>query len=68
MRWILRFINKIIIIIIITLFEVNIIVYKLSGTSSQLVRRSLGKYANTMYVNLYDTHLSLIRDIKGYGH
>ena len=38
-----------------TLFEVNIIVYKLSEKCAQLVRRSLGKYANTMYVNLHDT-------------
>ena len=39
-----------------TLFEVNSIVYKLSETSAQLVRRSLGKYANTMYVNLHQMH------------
>ena len=39
-----------------TLFEVNIIVYKLSDTSAQLARRSLGKYANTMHVNLHETH------------
>ena len=51
-----------------TLFKVNIIVYKLSDTTAQLVRRSLGKYANTMYVNLHGTHCSLIRDIKGYSH
>ena len=51
-----------------TLFEVNIIVYKLSETSAQLVRRSLGKYANTMYVNLHETHFSLVRDIKAYSH
>ena len=50
-----------------TLFEVNIIVYKLSDTSAQLVRRSLGKHANTMYVNLQETHSSLIHDIKGYS-
>ena len=50
------------------LFEVNIIVYKLSETSAQLVRRSLGKCANTMYVNLHETHSSLIRDIKAYSH
>ena len=31
-----------------TRFEVNIIVYKLSDTSAQLVRRSLVKHANTM--------------------
>ena len=50
------------------MFEVNIIVYKSSDTSAQLVRRSLGKYTNTMYVNLHETHLSLIHDIKGYSH
>ena len=36
-----------------TLFEVNIIVYKLSDTSAQLIRRSLGKCTNTLYVNLH---------------
>ena len=51
-----------------TIFEVNITVYKCSDTSAQLVRRSLGKYANTMYVNLHETHFSLIHDIKGYSH
>ena len=51
-----------------TLFEVNIIVYKLSETSAQLVRRSRGKYANNMYINLHETHFSLIRDIKAYSH
>ena len=51
-----------------TLFEVNIIVYKLNDTSAQLVRRSLGKYANTMYINLHETHYSLIHDIKAYSH
>ena len=51
-----------------TLFEVNIIVYKLNDTSAQLVRRSLRKYANTMYVNLHETHFSLIHDIKAYSH
>ena len=50
-----------------TLFEVNIIVYKLSDTSAQLVRRSLGKHASTMYVNLHETQGSLIHDIKGYS-
>ena len=50
-----------------TLFEVNIIVYKLSDASAQLVRRSLSKHANTMYVNLHERHFSLIHDIKGYS-
>ena len=51
-----------------TLFEVNIIVYKLSEKSAQLVRRSVGKYANTMHVNLHETPLSLIHDIEPYSH
>ena len=51
-----------------TLFEVNIIVYKLNDTSAQLVRRSLGKYVNTIYLNLHETHFSLIHDIKAYSH
>ena len=50
------------------LFQVNIIVYKLRDTSAQLVRRSLGKHANTMYVNLHETHFFLIHGIKGYSH
>ena len=50
-----------------TLFEVNVIVYKLSDTA-QLVRRSLCKHANTMYLNLHETHFSLIHDIKAYSH
>ena len=51
-----------------SLFEVNILVYKLNDTSAQLVRRSLGKYANTIYVNLHETHFSLIHDIKAFSH
>ena len=51
-----------------TLFEVNIIVYQFSETSTQHVRRSLGKYANTMYVNLHETPYSLISDNKAYSH
>ena len=51
-----------------TLFEVNFIVYKLNDTSAQLVRRSLGKYANTMYVNLHEKHFPLIHDTKAYSH
>ena len=51
-----------------TLFEVNIIVYKLSDSSAQLVRRSVGKHTNTIYLNLHETHFSLIHDIKAYSH
>ena len=50
-----------------TLFEVNIIVYKLCDTSAQLVRRSRGKYANNMLINLHETHCSFIHDIKAYS-
>ena len=50
-----------------TLFEMNIIVYELSDTSAQLVRRYLGKYANTIHVNLHETHSSPIHDIKAYS-
>ena len=50
------------------MFEVNIIVYKLRDTSAQLVRRSLCKHANTIYLNLHETHFSLIHDIKAYSH
>ena len=51
-----------------TLFEVNIIVYKLSDTFAQPVRRSLCKHGNTIYLNLHETHFSLIHDIKAYSH
>ena len=37
-----------------SVFEVNIVVYNLREESAQLVRRSLGKHDNTMYVNLYE--------------
>ena len=51
-----------------TLFEVNIIVYKLSDTSAQLVRRSVGKHTNTICLNLHETHFSSIHHIKAYSH
>ena len=44
----------------------NIVVYELGDVSAQLVRRSLRKHADTMYVNLHETYFSYIRDIKGY--
>ena len=47
-------------------FGVNIVVYELGEVSAQLVRRSLRKHADTMYVNLHETHFSYIRDIKAY--
>ena len=41
-------------------FRVNITVYELGELSAKLVRRSLGKHADTMFVNLYETHFSYI--------
>ena len=51
-----------------SVFEVNIVVYNLREESAQLVRRSLAKHDNTMYVNLYETHFSYIQDIGKYCH
>ena len=51
-----------------SVFEVNIVVYNLREESAQLVRRSLGKHDNTMYVNLYESHFSYIKDIRMYSH
>ena len=49
-------------------FRVNITVYELGEVSAKLVRRSLGKHADTMFLNLYETHLSYIRDMKKFSH
>ena len=51
-----------------SVFEVNIVVYNLREEYDQLVRRSLGKHDNTMYVNLYEPHFSYIQDMKSYSH
>ena len=48
-------------------FRVNITVYELGEVSAKLVRRSLGKHADTMFVNLYETHFSYIRDMKKFS-
>ena len=45
-------------------FRVNITVYELGEVSAKLVRRSLRKHADTMFVNLYETHYSCIRNMK----
>ena len=50
------------------MFEVNIVVYNLREESAQLVRLSLGKHDNTMYVNMYEAHFSYIKDLKSYSH
>ena len=49
-------------------FRVNITVYELGEVSAKLVRRSLGKHADTMFVNLYETHFSYIRDMNKFSH
>ena len=54
-------------------FDVNVCVYKLvptgnEKTKAEIVRRSLCSYAQTMYVNLYESHFSYIKDINTYCH
>ena len=56
-----------------TTFKTNVVVYKLEEISDgttvgELVRRSPCQYIETMYLNLYETHFSYIRDIKVYSH
>ena len=41
-----------------SVYEVNIVVYNLHAEPAQLIRRSLGKHDNTMFVNLYEAHFS----------
>ena len=54
-------------------FETNVTVYKLVDTSeetttAELVRRSECHYPDTMYLNVYETHYSYIKDIHKYCH
>ena len=54
-------------------FDVNVCVYKLvptgnEKTKAEIVRRSLCSYVQTMYLNLYETHFSYIKDINMYCH
>ena len=56
-----------------TKFKTNICVYQLveiadGQTTAELVRRSMGHYTETMYLNLYETHFSYIKDIRMYSH
>ena len=56
-----------------TTFQTNVFVYKLIAatgdekTTAELVRRSMGQYPETMYVVLYETHYSYIRDMKKFS-
>ena len=49
-------------------FPVNITVYEPDEVSAKLVRRSLGKHADNMFVNMCETHFSYIRDMKKFSH
>ena len=54
-------------------FETNVVVYQLveidnGKTMAELVRRSPAQYQETMYLNLYETHFSYIKDINTYCH
>ena len=56
-----------------TTFDVNVCVYRLvptgnEKTKAEIVRRSLCSYAQTIYLNLYETHFSYIKDINTYCH
>ena len=48
------------------LFQINIVVYSLNETSAQLVHRSREVYKDTMKLNLYENHFSLIHDFEKY--
>ena len=58
-----------------TTFITNVCVYKLvkldaedGKSTAELVRRSLCKYPETMYLNLHETHFSFIQDVRMYCH
>ena len=55
-----------------TTFKTNVFVYKLEEigdgkTTSELVWRSTDKFPDTMYVNIFETHFSYIKDIHMYS-
>ena len=57
------------------MFQTNVCVYKLvkpdaeDGKSTvELVRRSLCKYPETMYLNLHETHFPFIQDVRMYSY
>ena len=49
-------------------FQINFIVYELDGTTTKLVQRSRELYSETMRLNVYENHLSLITDFEKYCH
>ena len=49
------------------IFEINVDIYEMFENGCvQIVKRSLGKYENTMYLNIYRNHLSLIKNMNQY--
>ena len=58
-----------------TTFQTNVCVYTLvkpdaedGKTTAELVRRSVCKYPDTLYLNLHETHFSFIQDVRKYCH
>ena len=58
-----------------TTFQTNVCVYKIikpdaedGKSTAELVRRSLCKYPETMYLNLHETHFSFIQDVRLFCH
>ena len=56
-----------------TTFQTNVFVYKLvkldaedGKSTAELVRRSICKYPETMYLNLHETHVLFIQDVRMY--
>ena len=56
-----------------TTFQTNVYVYKLvkpdaedDKSTAELVRRSLCKYPETMFLNLHETHFAFIQDVRMY--
>ena len=56
-------------------FQTNVCVYKLVNpdaedgkTTAELIRRSVCKYPDTLYLNLDETHFSFIQDVRMYCH
>ena len=50
------------------LFQVNIVVYSLNETSAQLVHRSRKVFKDTIKLNLYENHFSLIHNLEKYSN
>ena len=49
-------------------FQINFTVYELDGTTAKLVQRSRELCSETMLLNVYENHLSLITGFEKYCH